>query len=208
VRGLRRYLVELVTTLLLTFTLLGAATQDVLVGALAIAAMVAILVRAGGHANPVLTLAAVVSRRLPAAELLPYWAAQLVGALLGAALGRWLVDAPAISPLQDVGLLTLLVVEVLFAFVLCFVVLDGERGDSPAHWVPDGGSAVAAGLTVLAAAALLDPVGASAFNPAAAFGQVVAGVSDWGTIWVYVVACPAGGALAALAVGQASSRPG
>jgi glycerol uptake facilitator-like aquaporin len=206
VRGPRRYLVELVGTLVLTLTLLGAASQDVLLGALALGAVVALLVHVGGHANPVLTLAAVVARRTPAAELLPCWAAQFVGALLAAALGRWLVEAPAVSPLQDVGVVTLLVVEALFAFALCFVVLDGERGESLA--VPNGGAALAAGLTVVAAAALLDPVGASAFNPAAAFGQVVAGISEWGTIWVYLVTCPVGGALAGLAAGQPSSRPG
>ncbi|MDQ4085639.1 MAG: aquaporin [Actinomycetota bacterium] len=206
--GLRRYLVELVATFLLTLTVLGAASQDVLVGALAIGAMVTLLVRSGGHANPVLTLAAVVARRLPAAELLPCWAAQFVGALLAAALGRWLLEAPAVSPLQDVGVLALLVTEALFAFALCYVVLDAGRGDTLPHWIPDGAAAFAAGLTVLAAAALLDPVGAAAFNPAAAFAQVVAGIGDWSTIWVYLLACPAGAALAGLAAGQASSRPG
>jgi aquaporin Z len=208
VPGLRRYLVELVATFLLTLTVLGAAAQDVFVGALAIAAMVTLAVRTGAHANPVLTLAAVVARRLPAAEMLPCWAAQLVGALVAAAVGRWLLEAPAVSPLQDVGVLALLVTEVMFSFALCFVVLDADRGDHLPQWVPDGAAAVAAGLAVLAAAALLDPVGAAAFNPAAAFGQVVAGISDWSTIWVYLLGCPAGAALAGLAAGQASSRPG
>ncbi|HEX2174584.1 MAG TPA: aquaporin, partial [Nocardioidaceae bacterium] len=121
-RGLRRYLVELVATLLLTVTVLGAASQDVLLGALAIGAVVAVLLGTGAHANPVLSLAAVLGRRLPASDLLPCWAAQFVGALLGAALGRWLVDAPAVSPLQDLGVLALLVAQLLFAFLLCYAV--------------------------------------------------------------------------------------
>lgn len=206
--ALRAYAVELVATFFVTLVLLGAASQDVLVGALAVAATVGLVLRCGAHANPALTLAAVVGRRVPAAELVPCWAAQFLGALLAAAVGRWLVEAPAVSPLQDVGLATLVVVELLFAFALCYVVLDGDRGGQLPRWLPDGGAAVAGGLAVLASAALLDPVGASAVNPAAAFGQVVAGIAGWDTIWVYLVACPLGGVLAGLAAGQPSSRPG
>lgn len=194
--GIGRYVLELAGTFFLTLTVLGAATQDVLLGALAIGAMVSVLAYSGGHANPALTLAAVVSRRMPATDLLPYWAAQFVGALLGAALARWLVTAPAVTPLQDVSVWTLLVVQLLFAFALGFVVLDAQA------W-----SAVSAGLVVVAASALLDPVAASAFNPAPAFAQVVAGVTEWTTIWVYLLGCPAGAALAGLAA-QARSRPG
>lgn len=206
--ALRGYLVELVATFFVTLVLLGAASQDVLVGALAVAATVGLVLRAGAHANPALTLAAAVGRRLPGSELLPCWAAQLVGALLAAALGRWLVEAPAISPLQDVSVVALLVFELLFAFALCFVVLDGDRAGHLPRWLPEGGAALAGGLTVLASAAVVDPVGAAAFNPAAAFGQVVAGITGWDTIWVYLLACPVGAALAGLAAGQASSRPG
>lgn len=203
--ALRRYLAELVATLFLSLAVLGAATQEVLVGAVAIAAVVTVAVGCGAHANPVLTLAAVVARRLPATELLPCWAAQLVGALLGAALARWLVDAPAVSPLQDQGVLALLVAQLLFAAAFCYVVLQGER---PGGWADGAWAAAAGGLVVLASAAVLDPVAAAAFNPAAAFGEVVAGVTDWGTIWVYVVGCPLGAALGGFAAGQASSRPG
>ena len=195
--GLRRYALELVATFFLTFTVLGAASQDVVVGVLAIGAAVTVLVLCGAHANPVLTLGAVVARSLAPAELLPYWAAQLVGALVGAALARLLVTAPAVTPLQGVGVASLLVVEAVFAFALCFVVLD----DRP--W-----SGAAAGLTVLAASAALDPVAGSAFNPAPAFGLVVAGVTEWSTIWVYLVGCAAGGAIAGLLTRQARSSPG
>jgi aquaporin Z len=206
--ALRAYVVELVATFFVTLALLGAASQDVLLGALAVAATVGLVLRSGAHANPALTLAAVVSRRLPGADLLPCWAAQLVGALVAAALGRWLVEAPAVSPLQDVGVVTLLVTELLFTFALCYVVLDGDRAEHLPRWLPNGGAALAGGLVVLASAALLDPVGAAAFNPAAAFGQVVAGITGWDTIWVYLLACPVGGVLAGLTARQASSRPG
>ena len=203
--GLGRYVIELVATLFLSLTVLAAAAQDLTLGALAIAAMVAVLVRCGGHANPALTLAAVVARRVPATELLPCWAAQFVGALLGATLARLLITAPAVSPLQDVSLATLGVVELLFAFALAYVVLEADGSPvqaRPPQGAGAGWSAPAAGLTVVAGAALLDPVAAAAFNPAAAFAQVVAGIADWGTIWVYLVGCPAGGALAGVAAGR------
>ncbi|MGH3366117.1 MAG: hypothetical protein ACRDOY_02825, partial [Nocardioidaceae bacterium] len=63
--GVLRYLVELVATFFLTLTLIGAATQDLALGALAVAAMVAVLVHRGGDANPVVTLAAVLARVRP-----------------------------------------------------------------------------------------------------------------------------------------------
>ncbi len=206
--ALRTYVVELVATFFVTLALLGAASQDVLLGAVAVAATVGLVLRSGAHANPALTLAAVVGRRVPGAELLPCWAAQFVGALLAAALGRLLVEAPPLSPLLDVGLVSLLVTELLFAFALCFVVLDGDRAEHLPRLLPNGGAALAGGVVVLASAALLDPVGAAAFNPAAAFGQVVAGITGWGTIWVYLLACPVGGVLAGLTASQVSSRPG
>lgn len=206
--ALRTYVVELVATFFVTLALLGAASQDVLLGAVAVAATVGLVLRSGAHANPALTLAAVVGRRVPGAELLPCWAAQFVGALLAAALGRLLVEAPPLSPLLDVGLVSLLVTELLFAFALCFVVLDGDRAEHLPRLLPNGGAGLAGGVVVLASAALLDPVGAAAFNPAAAFGQVVAGITGWGTIWVYLLACPVGGVLAGLSASQVSSRPG
>jgi aquaporin Z len=210
VAAVRRYLVELVATFFLTLTVLGAAAQEVLVGAVAIAAVVTVALGCGAHANPAVTLAAVTARRMPAGELLPCWAAQLVGALLGAALARWLVDAPAVSPLQDQGLLALLVAQLLFAAAFCFVVLQGDRpgGWTEGGWTEGGWAAAAGGLVVLSAAAVLDPVAAAAFNPAAAFGEVVGGVAEWSTIWVYLVGCPLGAALAGLGAAQASSRPG
>jgi glycerol uptake facilitator-like aquaporin len=209
--GLRRYAVELVATFFLTLAVLGAAAQEVVLGAVAIAAAVAAVLAVGAHANPVLTLGSVVARRLAAAELLPCWAAQLVGALLGAALARWLTAAPAVSPLQDVGVLALLVAETLFAFALAFVALeaglDEEHSAAPVRWNGTGRAAAGAGLVVLAAAAVLDPVAGAAFNPAVAFGEAVGGLAGWGTVWPYLLGCPVGAALAGL-VSQLSSRPG
>jgi aquaporin Z len=205
VAALRRYLVELLATFFLALTVLGAAAQEVVVGAVAVGAVVTVAVGCGAHANPVLTLAAVLARRLPGGELLPCWAAQLVGALVGAALARWLVDAPAVSPLQDQALLSLLVAQLLFAAALCYVVLQGDR---PGGWSDGAWGAAAAGLVVVGSAAVLDPVAAAAFNPAAAFAEVVAGIAGWATIWVYVVGCPIGAVLAGLLARQASSRPG
>ena len=213
--GPGRYVVELLAAFFLTLTVLGAGAQDLVLGALAIGAMVAVLVRSGGHANPVLTLAVVAARRLHPSELLPCWAAQFVGALLAAALARLLVPAEAVGPLEGTGVVTVLVVEVLFAFLLCLLVLTGDNAEHPPDLVSgvSGGSGgagtlqtgLAAGLVVVAGAALLDPVAAAAFNPAVAFGQVVAGVADWDTIWVYLVGCPVGAVVAGVVAGRRSA---
>ena len=81
-------------------------------------------------------------------------------------------------------------------------VLSASRLLEFATSTPPGGA-----LALVAAAAVLNPVAASAFNPAAAFGRVVAGVAEGSTIWVYLVGCPAGAALAGLAARQPGRQP-
>ena len=39
----------------------------------------------------------------------------------------------------------------------------------------------------------------AAFNPAVGLGATIATALEWGNIWIYLIACPLGGALAALA---------
>ncbi len=91
----RKLSAELLGTLFLVFIGCGAAVLggelDVLGVALAFGAALtvagyAFAHRSGGHFNPALTLGLVAAGRFPARELLPYMAAQLTGAIVGATL--------------------------------------------------------------------------------------------------------------------------
>ncbi len=89
-----------------------------------------------------------------------------------------------------------LVAEFLFAFAVCFVVLNVATAKST-----DGNSyfGFAIGFTVLAGAYAVGSVSGGVFNPAVAVGITIMGMVDLSFFWVYFVATLAGGAVAALA---------
>jgi aquaporin Z len=88
-----------------------------------------------------------------------------------------------------------LLAEFLFTFALVFVVLNvatapGTEGNSY--------FGLAIGSTVLVGAFAVGPVSGAAFNPAVAVGVVVMGLAQPASLWIYLVANFAGGAVAAL----------
>jgi len=88
-----------------------------------------------------------------------------------------------------------LLVEFLFTFALCYVVLNTATSKST-----EGNSyyGLAIGFTVLAGAYAVGPVSGAAFNPAVAIGISVMGLSAISNIWIYLAANFVGGAIAAL----------
>jgi aquaporin Z len=90
----------------------------------------------------------------------------------------------------------MLIVEFLFTFALCYVVLNvatarGTEGNSF--------YGLAIGFTVAAGILAVGPVSGGAFNPAVAIGATVMGLFSWSHLWIYLVANLAGGAAAAYA---------
>jgi aquaporin Z len=88
-----------------------------------------------------------------------------------------------------------LISEFLFAFALCFVVLNVATAIST-----EGNSyfGFAIGFTVLVGAFAVGSISGGVFNPAVAVGITIMGMVDMSFIWVYLVATLAGGAVAAL----------
>jgi aquaporin Z len=166
---------------------------------LAIGAVLTALVYAGGHIsgahyNPAVTLAVFLRRRATSAEVGGYWLAQTVAAVLAAVAVRGLKGDVMITPLQpQVG--PALIGEFLFTFALVYVILNvatarGTRGNSY--------FGIAIGFTVMAGAYAVGSISGGAFNPAVALGAIVIGLVPPVTIWLYLLANFAGGALAAL----------
>ena len=88
------------------------------------------------------------------------------------------------------------VVELLFTFALCYVMLNvATSKDQPGN----GFFGLAIGFTVVVGAFAVGPVSGGAFNPAVAVGVTTMGlVNPVTNIWIPLVADFAGGAAAAL----------
>jgi aquaporin TIP len=180
----------------------GTLTAIALAHGLAIAVLVAATAKiSGGHINPAVTFAAVITGRMKAAVGIVYIAAQLLGAIAGALLLDLVVtDAVAgglgSHALNDTALSSTgagLVVEIILTFVLVFTVFAtamDPRGMG--NLAP-----IAIGLAVLIDHFVGVPLTGASMNPARSFGPaLVAG--EWDDHWVYWVGPLAGGALAGL----------
>lgn len=169
---------------------------------LAIATMVAATAKiSGGHINPAVTFAAVVTGRMKAGPGVLYVAAQLAGAVVGALL----LDAVLVSEVEgNLGAHALnddalssdfagLIVEVILTFVLVFVVFAtamDPRG--MANLAP-----IAIGLAILIDHFIGVPLTGASMNPARSFGPALVG-NEWSDHWVYWIGPLVGGAIAGL----------
>jgi aquaporin Z len=196
----RRLVVELIGTFVLVFTVACTVLTKQPLAPIAIGSALMVSVYAGGHIsgghfNPAVSLAAFVRGRLPMHDLFFYWLAQLVGAAAAALLGLYVTDSDIATPKPFTGHLigSAIVAELIFTFVLAYVVLNVAT--SKDH--PDNSFyGLAIGFTVLAGAVAVGGISGGAFNPAVALGVSIAGLSAWNNIWIYLLACLAGGALA------------
>ena len=76
------------------------------------------------------------------------------------------------------------VVEMLFTFALCYVVLNVATSKNQ----PDNSYGLAIGFTVVAGAFAVGAISGGAFNPAVTLGAAAMGMFAWPTLWVYMVA--------------------
>jgi aquaporin Z len=146
----------------------------------------------GGHFNPAVSLAMYLDKRLPAADLVAYWVAQLAGAILAAivllvATSQDDVAATATVP-SSTG--TALVIEIAMTALFVLVILQASRSER------FGASAlIAIPLTLVAVHLAAIPFSGSSVNPARTLGPALIG-NTWDGIWIYLVAPPVGAALA------------
>ncbi len=200
---------KLLTEFIGTFFLVLTIGLTVLIGTefapIAIGCVLMVMVYMGGHIsgahyNPAVTLAVWLRGRVGSTEGGFYIAAQLAAALV-AALVVYLVNDRTldVAPAAETSLFEFFLLELLFTFALALVVLNVATARAT-----EGNSyyGLAIGFTVLAGAFAAGPISGGAFNPAVALGPIVVDAllgdgSSLGGLWVYLVACFAGGALAA-----------
>jgi MIP family channel proteins len=178
----------------------GAADQKI---AIALAFGLSILAAAyafghvsGAHLNPAVTIAQVVSGRLPAPAAVPYIVAQVVGGLLGALAARIAFgESVALSATQPgaVGTGGAFLAEVVLGFILMLVVKGtavDDRSEGPA-------AGMAIGLTIAAGHLAMIPVSGASFNPARSIASAVVG-GELSGLWIYLIAPVIGAVMAAL----------
>jgi len=196
---MRRYATEFVGTFFLVFTVCAAVLGRAPLAPLAIGAVLAAMVFAGGHIsgghyNPAVSVAAFVRGRLGLVDLAGYIGAQLVGGVLAALAARYVVPGH-VDRLSITGSAVprAFLVELLFTFALAYVVLNVATSKDHAN---NSFYGLAIGFTVLAGAVAVGGISGGAFNPAVGIGVLVAGIASANLLWIYLVATLAGGALA------------
>jgi MIP family channel proteins len=150
----------------------------------------------GAHFNPAVSLAFAVSRHFPWTRAVAYRAAQIVGALLAAALLRVSLgsDARVGATLPSGSQGQSFVWEVVLSFFLMFVIM-AVATDTRAV---GEAAAIAIGGTVGLDAMFGGPISGASMNPARSLGPAVVS-GDLHALWLYLVAPAAGAILGALA---------
>lgn len=201
---MREYLTETIGTFFLVLTVCLTVLGNSPMAPLAIGASLMVMVYmgghiSGGHYNPAVSLAVALRGKLPMKRLLPYWGFQLAGAVLAALVSRVVMNQTMhFYPSPSATITEALLVEFLFTFALCIVVLQTATSSKT-----QGNSyyGLAIGFTVVVAAFAGGGISGGAFNPAVALGPILVDAilarGPFHLAWIYLVGPLLGGAVAA-----------
>jgi aquaporin Z len=197
---MNKYLTEFIGTFFLVLTVgctVIPGTPGV-IAPLAIGASLMIMVYAGGHVsgghyNPAVTLAVWIRGRCDTKDVVPYWLAQIAGAVAAALTAGFLFGMGKPMTIENVP--AALLAEFLFTFALAYVVLNTAtaKGTSGNSFY-----GLAIGMTVMTGAFAVGSISGGAFNPAVAVGigfMKLVAISD---LWIHLTGEIAGGAVAAM----------
>ena len=215
---LRRAVAEFVGTFTLVFVgvssiiTVGDVTGVALAHGLAIAVMVSAVGHiSGGHFNPAITFAFLITRRMAPLLAAVYWVAQFAAATAGALMVKLIfpgnvvdrakLGAPAVASV--VGNAGALAMEAVLTFFLVWVVF-ATAADARGTFKSIAGLAI--GLTITMDILAGGRVTGAAMNPARAFGPEVV-QSVWSDAWVWYAGPILGAAVAGLAYEYLYLRP-
>jgi aquaporin Z len=142
----------------------------------------------GAHINPAVSIALAWRGRLHRSELVPYVVAQLSGAVVAAALLRYLLGPVGHNgaTLPALGIARSFVLECVMSLALGIVVFRGRGALAP----------LAIGMTVGVCALMGGTLTGASMNPARSFGPALVG-GEWAGHWIYWIAPIVGMMLAA-----------
>ncbi len=198
---MKKYLIELTGTFFLVLVI-GLSGNP-----LAIGSILMVMVYMGGHIsgahyNPAVSLAAWMSKKMDSKDALMYMLFQITGAVLAALLYYIVFFKAFAPPAPQEGFtynLKPLIIEAVFTFALCLVVLNvaaTKKTEGNSYY------GLAIGFTICAAAYSGGPVSGGAFNPAVGIGPILidtfTGGNSLGHLWLYIFGPFAGGVAAAI----------
>ncbi|MBE7731559.1 aquaporin Z [Devosia faecipullorum] len=161
----------------------------------------------GGHFNPAVSLGLAVAGRFEYKDLLPYWAAQVIGGALGAAVLFIIASGTtgfvaggfasngydALSP-HGYSLVSVLIIEVVLTAFFLLIILGSTSAKAPAGFAP---IAIGLGLTLIHLISI--PVSNTSVNPARSIAAAIfADTGALGQVWLFILAPLAGAALGAI----------
>ena len=162
----------------------------------------------GAHLNPAVSVGLVFGKRFPAAELIPYVVAQVLGGILASAIlyviasgkdgfqlsAGFASNGYGLHSPGGYSLLACLVAEVVLTFMFVLIIHGATDRRAPAGFA---GIAIGLGLTLIHLVGI--PVTNTSVNPARSTGPAIF-VGDWAIhqLWLFWVAPIVGGAIAGL----------
>ena len=161
----------------------------------------------GGHFNPAVSLGLAIAGRFEWKDLIPYWVAQVVGGILGAAVLYLIVSGKsgftaggfasngydALSP-GGYSMLAALVAEIVLTAAFILVILGSTAKAAAAGFAP-----IAIGLCLTLIHLISIPVDNTSVNPARSIAAAIfAQNGAIGQVWLFIVAPLIGGAIGAV----------
>ncbi len=227
----KKYAAEVIGTFWLTFAgcgsaVLAAAFPQVGIGLLGVSFAFGLSVVtmafaighvSGCHLNPAVTVGLAAGGRFPGGQVIPYIIAQVVGAILGAALlyviasgkagfdlaGGFASNGYADHSPGKYSLLACFVSEVAMTAMFLFIIMGATHGKAPAGFAP-----LAIGLALVMIHLVSIPVTNTSVNPARSTGPALF-VGGWAIqqLWLFWVAPLIGGVIGGVVYRWLSDEP-
>jgi aquaporin Z len=159
----------------------------------------------GCHINPAVTVGLAAGGRFPGSQVIPYIVAQVVGAIIAAAVLYWLASgAPGFDAAKGFaangygehspgkyGLGSAFVAEVVLTAAFLFVIMGATHGRAPAGFAP-----IAIGLALTLIHLISIPITNTSVNPARSTGPALfAGTWALQQLWLFWLAPLIGGVI-------------
>ena len=205
---MRKYLAEAIGTFALVFCGTGAIIIDeqthgavthvgvaITFGLIILAMIYTFGETSGAHFNPAVTLGFAVAKRFDAKQIVPYITCQIIGAFAATFILKFLFPEnqnlgstiPAGSSMQS------LVLEFILTYFLMLVIINVSQGSKEVGVL----AGIAVGAIILLEAMFAGPISGASMNPARSLAPgLVSGNIQ--TLWIYLLAPPAGAVSASL----------